>query len=332
MNYLIFMLVIAMCSGLNEGCVWCNKNTLEVQNQLTPGSILKVNCSSNRKHVEGLRELKFNEKYNIAVSELGIGRRIVWRCTLRHGDKVKSSQTIWRAYRGASQARSGEKRSWIARVDGIYLEKNGKAKGLEHHWISVVSPDLFTSFSPLRLYHTMPSQASTVLHKAGFVAFPISSSLERLCKSVDSPDLLTTSPLPPSHYAVSSIDGSSQSHGVVARRPIAISNQIGLQTFNVAYDSRASHLKFLPFNIPTSSYRYINVVFDYHSFQQTAMGSKVNFFLPSSMSPRFLIHLKRKITEKNDDENVATNVENQVERTYAVARNSETNSMTKMTS
>ncbi|XP_033138859.1 uncharacterized protein LOC117129536 [Brassica rapa] len=122
----------------------------------------------------------------------------------------------------------------------------------------------------------MLSQASTVLHKAGFVAFPISSSLERLCKSVDSPDLLTTSPLPPSHYAVSSIDSFSQSQlcdlqtGVVARRPIAISNQIGLQTFNVAYDSKASHLKFLPFNIPTSSYS-----------------------------------LKRKITEKNDDENVA---------------------------
>ncbi|KAG2314696.1 hypothetical protein Bca52824_017818 [Brassica carinata] len=41
----------------------------------------------------------------------------------------------------------------------------------------------------------MPSQASTVLHKAGFVAFLISSSLELLCKSLDSPDLLTTSPL-----------------------------------------------------------------------------------------------------------------------------------------
>ncbi|WZZ31534.1 hypothetical protein YC2023_014935 [Brassica napus] len=127
MNYLIFLLVIAMCSGLNEGC--------EVQNQLNPGSALKVNCSSNKIHVEGLHELKFNEKYNITVRELGMGNKIVWRCTLRHGDKVKSSQTIWRAYRGASQMRSGEKRSWIDRVDGIYLEKNDKAKGLEHHWI-----------------------------------------------------------------------------------------------------------------------------------------------------------------------------------------------------
>ena len=125
---------------------------------------------------------------------------------------------------------------------------------------------------------------------------------------------------PPSHYAVSSIDGSSQSQlcdlqtGVVARRPIAISSQIGLQTFNGSYGSRASHLKFLPINIPTSSYRCINVVFDYQLFFRTiAMGSKVklpfgflhfaehdspfdgsifscfvlfsSFFLPSSMFP-----------------------------------------------
>ncbi|KAH0906829.1 hypothetical protein HID58_038656 [Brassica napus] len=66
---------------------------------------------------------------------------------------------------------------------------------------------------------------------------------------------------PPSHYAVSSIDSSSQSQlcdfqtGVVARRPIAISSQIGLQIFNGSYGSRASHLKFLPIKIPTSSYR-----------------------------------------------------------------------------
>ncbi|CAG7910528.1 unnamed protein product, partial [Brassica rapa] len=87
---------------------------------------------------------------------------------------------------------------------------------------------------------------------------------------------------PPSHYAVSSIDSSSQSQlcdfqtGVVARRPIAISSQIGLQIFNGSYGSRASHLKFLPIKIPTSSYRCINVVFDYQLFFRTiAMGSKV---------------------------------------------------------
>ncbi|CAH8384618.1 unnamed protein product [Eruca vesicaria subsp. sativa] len=54
------------------------------------------------------------------------------------------------------------------------------------------------------------------------------------------------------------------------------SSQIGLRTFNVAYGSGASHLKFLPVNIPMVSYRCINVVFDYQLFFRTiAMGTKV---------------------------------------------------------
>ncbi|CAN7000740.1 unnamed protein product [Brassica rapa subsp. trilocularis] len=41
MNYLIFMLAIAMCFGLNEGIVWiCLMNTLEFQNKLNP--LIKV--------------------------------------------------------------------------------------------------------------------------------------------------------------------------------------------------------------------------------------------------------------------------------------------------
>ncbi|CAN6802911.1 unnamed protein product, partial [Brassica oleracea] len=237
---------------------------------------------------------------------------------------------------------------------------------------SVVSPDFLTKFSPLRLYHTMPSQASTVLRKTGFVAFPISSSLELLCKSVDSPDLLTPSPLrfhqiTPSqastvlhNYATftpellhgdqsipklftsypmfahthsglnesddcllrSSVTTCWARHGNVEFRvldPIkpsalssnlispsaslevkleleihlvysvshvgfkadrtcfsAKSSQIGLSSLNVVYGSGASHLKFLPINIPTSSYRCFNVVFDYQLFFRTiAMGTKV---------------------------------------------------------
>ncbi|KAL0886300.1 hypothetical protein Bca101_010283 [Brassica carinata] len=93
-----------------------------------------------------------------------------------------------------------------------------------------------------------------------------------------------------------------------------ISSQIGLYTLSIFYGSGASHLNFLPTNIPTSSYRCINVVFDYQLFFRTiAMGTKVelpfgflhfaehdsplygsifrcfvmlsSFILPSSMSP-----------------------------------------------
>ncbi|CAN7034181.1 unnamed protein product, partial [Brassica rapa subsp. trilocularis] len=121
----------------------------------------------------------------------------------------------------------------------------------------------------------------------------------------------------PSHYAISSIGGFSQSQlcdlqpRVVAWRPNSsnfilstflevkleleihlvssvsfvgfkvncacfsiISNQIGLHCPNVTYGSGASHLKFLPVNIPT--YRCINVDFDYQLFFQTiVMGTKV---------------------------------------------------------
>ncbi|CAN7060701.1 unnamed protein product, partial [Brassica oleracea var. botrytis] len=73
----------------------------------------------------------------------------------------------------------------------------------------------------------------------------------------------------PSQYAVSNIDSSSQNQlgdiqiGVLfTSYPIGISSQIGLHTPNVAYGFRASHLKFLTFNISTF-YRCINVVFDY---------------------------------------------------------------------
>lgn len=146
MNYLIFMLAIAMCFGLNEGIVCnidnhhlpqcqvagCLMNTIEIQNKLNPGSILKVNFSSNKTKVDGLHEVKVNDKYQIFLRERGLGSRIVWRCLLRQGDKMENSQTIWRADR---RSRCGKKCSWIARVNGIYLEKNSKTEGLQHHWI-----------------------------------------------------------------------------------------------------------------------------------------------------------------------------------------------------
>uniref|UniRef100_A0A0D3CQM0 Uncharacterized protein n=1 Tax=Brassica oleracea var. oleracea TaxID=109376 RepID=A0A0D3CQM0_BRAOL len=56
----------------------------------------------------------------------------------------------------------------------------------------------------------------------------------------------------------------------------AKSSRIGLRTLSVVYSSGASHLKFLLFNIPTSSNRCFNVVFDYQLFLRTiAMGTKV---------------------------------------------------------
>ncbi|KAF8096658.1 hypothetical protein N665_0304s0023 [Sinapis alba] len=132
MNYLI-LLVIAMCFGLNEGK--CFTNILELQNNLSPGSILKVNCSSNKGDVEPVHQVKLNVRYQIVVLEWGWGDRVVFRCLLRHGRKMEYSQTIWRAYRAAAEYRCGEKRSWIAKADGIYLVRNGEPKGLKYPWV-----------------------------------------------------------------------------------------------------------------------------------------------------------------------------------------------------
>ncbi|KAF3591475.1 hypothetical protein DY000_02023850 [Brassica cretica] len=77
---------------------------------------------------------------------------------------------------------------------------------------AIVNSHLLVTFSPLRLHHTTPSQASTVLHIAGSVALPISSSLELLsckCGFARFTNFITAAL--PSHYAVSNIDGSSQS-------------------------------------------------------------------------------------------------------------------------
>ena len=70
---------------------------------------------------------------------------------------------------------------------------------------------------------------------------------------------------------------------------IAISSQIGLRTLNIAYGSGASHLRLLPFSIPISTYRCINVVFGYQLFFRTiAMEQKwsfpLGFFVSLSMT------------------------------------------------
>ncbi|KAL0805737.1 hypothetical protein Bca101_098228 [Brassica carinata] len=58
-------------------------------------------------------------------------------------------------------------------------------------------PDLLITTSSMCFHHTMPSQASIVLHSVGSTILPpFSSPPKLLCKSVDASDLLATmSPL-----------------------------------------------------------------------------------------------------------------------------------------
>ncbi|CAF2284170.1 BnaA04g17000D [Brassica napus] len=88
-------------------------------------------------------------------------------------------------------------------------------------------------------------------------------------KTVTEKTLATSKPLVASGNRVRKVAGAKPS-------PHQIKRQTGLSSFNVVYGSGASHLKFLPINIPTSSYRCFNVIFDYQLFFRTiAMGTKV---------------------------------------------------------
>lgn len=147
MYYLtIFVLVITSCFGLNEsiscsdpnnlhrqcGNARCRLNTLEFRNELKHG-ILKVNCTSNQKIKMGLQDVKVNSSYSFSFAEIN-DRRIVWACLLNQGPKMEYSHILWRAYRGAHKPRCGQVRKWVARNDGIYLERNSESKGFQHPW------------------------------------------------------------------------------------------------------------------------------------------------------------------------------------------------------
>ncbi|EOA34345.1 hypothetical protein CARUB_v10021868mg [Capsella rubella] len=132
-NLIVFVLAIAMCFGLNEGS-GCALNTLKLRNELGRGSLLKIDCTSNQNKKTGPRDVRFNQSYAFDFEEVH-SHRIVWACHLRHGPKLEYHQSIWRAYRGAATKRCGQTRTWIARPNGIYMNKNFVPQGFRFAWL-----------------------------------------------------------------------------------------------------------------------------------------------------------------------------------------------------
>lgn len=130
---IIFMFVIVMCFSLKD-CSGCALNILEFRNNLGPGHILKVNCTSNRNEIKGIQEIKFKDFYNFPVNERG-KKRIVWRCHLRQG---KYFNELWRAYRGGYMARCGQKREYVAQSDFIFIVKNNFLNTKQIHLWEVI--------------------------------------------------------------------------------------------------------------------------------------------------------------------------------------------------
>lgn len=117
------MLVIAMYFGLNEAKLYwgCPKNTIVIKNQLGPGRFLKYNCSSKDKDIV-MGYLEFNTYKLIRFGE-SVTERTLWQCVLEQGLWMRYSRKF-KAYRGANLRRCANIRTWIAKLDGIYFEKD----------------------------------------------------------------------------------------------------------------------------------------------------------------------------------------------------------------
>ncbi|KAL0827763.1 hypothetical protein Bca101_051441 [Brassica carinata] len=121
-NLIIFMLVIVMCFGFKESS-GCPPNTLQFKNQVAPDRTISVGCTSNRDEGKGITYVKFNDIYSFPVVESS--RRIVWKCRITD-QKNRNFVMLWRAYRGAYNARCGQIREYIADPKGLSLVRNKK--------------------------------------------------------------------------------------------------------------------------------------------------------------------------------------------------------------
>lgn len=129
MNCLIaLLLIVTLCFTLNEACEDC---TIIFRNGLRPGSILRVNCESSKKHrVTGTVKFK-SMPVRINFKE-AVVERTTWHCLLQQGTYSQH----FRAYRGSAPIRRcGELRVYIAKPDGIYLSKNAGPEKLDYRWV-----------------------------------------------------------------------------------------------------------------------------------------------------------------------------------------------------
>lgn len=137
MNHLIVFIMsfLSMYFCLNEAEFFCDESILAFQNELKPGSILKVNCISKSDKTE-VRDVAFMKITEWRFNENPFDRTI-WKCLLWQGPNMQNHHILWRAYRGGSTRRCGQIRRWIAKLDGIYLEGNLTPRKRMFDWFKV---------------------------------------------------------------------------------------------------------------------------------------------------------------------------------------------------
>ncbi|CAA7045739.1 unnamed protein product [Microthlaspi erraticum] len=117
----IFVLVIAMCVGLNEA--GCAHNRVEIHNQLGPGEYLEISCGGPTRTV--MHTLQFNDPpLVITFHDVGWPHITKWKCQLMHGFNLATYYDV-QVYRSVSAIKKcGQFRSWIAKPDGIWFTRD----------------------------------------------------------------------------------------------------------------------------------------------------------------------------------------------------------------
>lgn len=120
-TFTFFVLVIAMCFGLIEA--GCERNRVEIHNQLGYGENLEVLCAGRGRSF--LESIPFNgAPLIIEFHDIGSPDVTVWKCELMHGFNLANYFNV-QVYRSASIIRKcGQLRSWIAKPDGIWFTRD----------------------------------------------------------------------------------------------------------------------------------------------------------------------------------------------------------------
>lgn len=88
-NFLVFALISAMYFGLNEAST-CKKTHIVFHNQLTPGSILDIQCRGMGDGRRRSYQLKYNESpYIIPFTDHKWPDETRWSCVLSHGKNLE---------------------------------------------------------------------------------------------------------------------------------------------------------------------------------------------------------------------------------------------------
>lgn len=116
---MLFMIVNTIYFGFSDAC---KKNQVIIQNQLEPDRVLEYHCRSKDDDLQ-VHTMNFNATPFIIRFHDAIAKLTTWACIFRQGPNMEYSYDII-VYKAADRfifTRCGQKRIWVAKIDGIYF-------------------------------------------------------------------------------------------------------------------------------------------------------------------------------------------------------------------